>query len=496
MITRRQVLALGGSTVLGAAIGGVSVGAYMSQRTVSPEPVSGSRRQRASYEAWRQQRRAPYFIAHRGAGDVVPEHTLPGYLTALDWGAECLEISVVMSADGELYCLHDLTLDRTTTLKGPVDRYTSETLNDARVNVPRLGPRWVGANMPNLPRFADVLSEVGGRAVICIEAKNDSAYPSMLKHVENAKLLDTIIVKVDATSSRLDMAKKVNIPVFAYLGNPQAATATAIKALAKRLDPERDSLVLPAFGTDGLFSADLMRTGVDTGVPVWVFPVHRRYEVDYFSRLGVQGMVTPDLGYVSGTVPSRKTDDWASGGISPGELTKDPYGDGYALQWGDEGVIGLGFRDRPSFLTLGQFSPIAQESFRLVFDASFDPIPTDTWQHLSVAFGHRDDRYYEHRLGVSDGYHALLRADGNMAIYSHVQGDTNGRELTKGKQSTPLKRGMWSRLTLDVTPTIIRWSRDDGTSLEAKVDLSTKGYLHVGSSANDGRLNLRSMSLS
>ncbi len=129
--------------------------------------------------------------------------------------------------------------------------------------------------------------------------------------------------------------------------------------------------------------------------------------------------------------------------------------------------------------------PLSAESYRLVFDASFDPLPTDTWQHLSIAFGHADDRYYEHRLAQSDGYHAQLRADGRMAIYAHVQGEPNGESLTASRQGTPFKNGLWTRLTLDVTSTAIRLTRDDGNYVEARDDRFRGGYLHIGRSGKD-----------
>jgi hypothetical protein len=78
-------------------------------------------------------------------------------------------------------------------------------------------------------------------------------------------------------------------------------------------------------------------------------------------------------------------------------LTLDPFSDKYSLNWEEQGVIGLDVPNRPAFVTLGQFCPVVAKSYRLVFDAAFDPMPTDTWQHLSIAFGHADDRYYEHR---------------------------------------------------------------------------------------------------
>lgn len=135
-------------------------------------------------------------------------------------------------------------------------------------------------------------------------------------------------------------------------------------------------------------------------------------------------------------------------------------------------------------------------SYRISLDISFNPLPSDGWQHFSIAFGHTDDRYYEHRLGQSDGYHALMRADGQMAVYAHTAGDQDGEALTENVQTGALRPGTWSRVTLTVTPDNIEWFRDDGTSVRTGDRRFRGGYVHIGSSATDGRLLVRNLSVS
>ena len=53
-------------------------------------------------------------IAHRGASAYLPEHTLEAYLLAYGQGADFIEPDLVMTSDGHLVALHDLTLDATT----------------------------------------------------------------------------------------------------------------------------------------------------------------------------------------------------------------------------------------------------------------------------------------------------------------------------------------------------------------------------------------------
>jgi glycerophosphoryl diester phosphodiesterase len=56
----------------------------------------------------------PLVIAHRGASGTLPEHTLVAYAAAHAMGADYIEPDVVLSKDGELICLHDVTLERVT----------------------------------------------------------------------------------------------------------------------------------------------------------------------------------------------------------------------------------------------------------------------------------------------------------------------------------------------------------------------------------------------
>lgn len=53
-------------------------------------------------------------IAHRGASAYLPEHTFEAYLLAYGQGADFIEPDLVLTADGHLIALHDLTLEATT----------------------------------------------------------------------------------------------------------------------------------------------------------------------------------------------------------------------------------------------------------------------------------------------------------------------------------------------------------------------------------------------
>jgi glycerophosphoryl diester phosphodiesterase len=57
----------------------------------------------------------PRNIAHRGSSRFCPENTWPAFERAVEVdGAEGIELDAHLGADGELYVLHDPTVDRTT----------------------------------------------------------------------------------------------------------------------------------------------------------------------------------------------------------------------------------------------------------------------------------------------------------------------------------------------------------------------------------------------
>ncbi|MGW0018314.1 glycerophosphodiester phosphodiesterase [Rhodococcus sp. NPDC003382] len=71
----------------------------------------------------------PRVVAHRGASAAKPEHTLAAYELALQEGADGLECDVRLTRDGHLVCIHDRTIDRTSSGTGVVSEMTLAELS-------------------------------------------------------------------------------------------------------------------------------------------------------------------------------------------------------------------------------------------------------------------------------------------------------------------------------------------------------------------------------
>ncbi len=90
--------------------------------------------------------------AHRGDSSRFRENTLLSIKSAIDAGAEIVEIDVRLSKDGQVLVLHDPTLERLWGVSTPIALCTWE---DAKK---------LGAGMEKIPRLLDVLSLFVGSA--------------------------------------------------------------------------------------------------------------------------------------------------------------------------------------------------------------------------------------------------------------------------------------------------------------------------------------------
>lgn len=111
-------------------------------------------------------------IAHRGDSAHHPENTLASFASALELGAELVELDVQLTLDGQVVVLHDPTVDRTTDGTGDVRQMRLAALRKLSAGYPqRFGGRHAGERIPTL---AEALGLLRGRARAMIEIKADS----------------------------------------------------------------------------------------------------------------------------------------------------------------------------------------------------------------------------------------------------------------------------------------------------------------------------------
>jgi glycerophosphoryl diester phosphodiesterase len=115
-------------------------------------------------------------FAHRGGAGLAPENTLVACDAALRLGADGLEVDVHLSRDGVVVVHHDRTVDRTTNLRGEVNRFTADELAraDAGYSFRRDGEWPFRGQEIGIPTLASVLARYRDTRIV-VEMKVNQA---------------------------------------------------------------------------------------------------------------------------------------------------------------------------------------------------------------------------------------------------------------------------------------------------------------------------------
>jgi glycerophosphoryl diester phosphodiesterase len=148
---------------------------------------------------------SPLIIAHRGASARAPENTLAAIKMAIDANADGVEFDVQLASDGIPVVIHDLTLDRTSSITGKVSDLTSSDLGNIEVgswfnarNPRRSNPNFATETIPTLNHVLEVLESFEG--LIYIELKPNATNLCRLAKavcdvVRSSQLMPQMILK-------------------------------------------------------------------------------------------------------------------------------------------------------------------------------------------------------------------------------------------------------------------------------------------------------------
>ncbi len=135
----------------------------------------------------------PLVIAHRGSSEAVAEHTVGAYRLAIEQGADALECDVRLTADGELVCLHDRTLERTGGSAGIVSTMTLAQLREVDWGAWKHGddPHRAAdsGSLLTLRELVELALGAGREIGLAVETKHPSRSGGRVEH-EVARLLE------------------------------------------------------------------------------------------------------------------------------------------------------------------------------------------------------------------------------------------------------------------------------------------------------------------
>lgn len=417
-----------------------------------------------------------FTAAHRGSGGEFPEHTLRSYRSALAAGAPAIEVSVQLTADGTLVCMHDTTLDRTTDHTGPLAAWTLAALREKVLVTQQslLGAGWSNQPIPTLEEVLDVLY---GRCVIFIEAKsNDAIVP--LQNLLLARYPGcqrSIVWKNYYQSTSFAWAKTNGFTTWGYID--AGTTSTQLDTY----DANVDFWGVPIASTDAQVSMVVAR-----GKKVMVWDVHRHVDVERLTGLGVQGLMEAQWLYLNNN-PALTVDRFDAQISQPGTLGIARYDPVYSLKY--DGASGAYVPVVPNdAVMMGGHRPADGTAHTINFQMKWDVVPTSTL-HADVALCRSKDDAWQFAnnnntygaLASPGGYHLLIRGDGTIQIYSHIAGSTTGTQLATLATVAPVA-GVYMTFQAIVSPTQIVFKRTDvGPYTVTATNNTYRGrYWHIG----------------
>ena len=413
-----------------------------------------------------------FTVGHRGSGDVWPEHTADSYAGAFaDASVNGLEFSIQRNdtgGSGQWFHLHDIGatgLDRTTNITGDPKALTDATINSGiKVDIGPGAFYLNPANYPNVPKFLDEMAKYFGKTVLFLETKDYSvASTNALLDLLDASFPEyqkSVIFKTHwGNIARAADARARGMKTWIYLDDPLSIPALdSIMPVADYIGVPVSPLV-----AGGMTDAEL-QTVVARGKPVisWSVPhrfVRDRLKVGGSGGVGLQGFVSSMAPYTASSVPLRTRDNFASGKWSAGDL---PYDNtrSFTLDIANACAHFGGMASNPS-VTLGSMCPVPATA-TIEYECRFLTLPTDLTTHLGFFFGKLDDQRYQFQVAnVTQGYHAIMRANGNMQLYRHDIGVTTGVSLAGPLLTAVAVAGTWMKFRIIITPTTLSYQRID-----------------------------------
>ena len=230
----------------------------------------------------------PLIIAHRGDSAHRPENTLAAFASALEVGAEVIELDVHLTRDGHAVVMHDPTVDRTTDGKGRIVDHTLAEMRRLSAGYPsRFASAYAGERVSTL---AEVLNFLRGRCRVMIEIKPDAVTADADSGVEAVTVGEVRKAKMEKDVALISFSRTALLRCRAQASEILRGhlffegQAGDVIAGAREIGSE---LVMPH---KSMLSPDLRDRGREAGLKVATWVVDEPTELQSLARYGLYGV--------------------------------------------------------------------------------------------------------------------------------------------------------------------------------------------------------------
>ena len=248
-------------------------------------------------------------VAHRGASETLPEHTLGAYLEALDAGADALECDVRLTSDGHLVCFHDRDLRRVASRRGTVSTMQLAELDG--LDFASWKNPWADLDdeapvrdesldtVLTLRRLFETVADCGRRVELAIETKHPTRYGGLVEK----RLVDEL-----RHFGWHRPGGPVRVMSFSYVALQRVQRLAPAVAVVMLIEKARHWPMLRPVLEDGwilgpgirqlIRHPKFARSLVATGRDLHVWTVNTDAELAHCLELGVTAIITDRPGYM------------------------------------------------------------------------------------------------------------------------------------------------------------------------------------------------------
>lgn len=224
---------------------------------------------------------------------------MEAFSAAVEMGYRHLETDLHITYDGELVCIHDATVDRTTNGKGKVHHYTLDELQalDAgyRHGTDEGFPfRGEGVRVPTLRELLVGFPEVS----VVVDLKVDSLHQALADLIDELDAHERLIVGAFSDDRIGEFRKETQGRVPTSTGPVATRMWVLASRVGRKVGGEASALQVPV-QMRGVRVVDpkLVEAAHGAGLQVHTWTVNDRSEMEKLLEIGVDGLVTdrPDV---------------------------------------------------------------------------------------------------------------------------------------------------------------------------------------------------------
>ena len=223
----------------------------------------------------------PIYISHRGFTKNNPENTIEAFKEAESLGFQGIEVDIIASKDGVLYCSHNHQLEQETNYSGSIDKMLSDELDNIKT-----GFFSHPQNQQKVPRLSNVIENISKDMIINIEIKFSSYFDlsttfALRRFLKNNKTKHRILVS----------SFNPLIVFFSKWLIPSTRTGFLFESvnMKKWINFCHPDTVHPRID---FLDEDIIKWCKSKNLPINVWTVNSEINIEKCKKLGVHGIIT------------------------------------------------------------------------------------------------------------------------------------------------------------------------------------------------------------